>query len=268
MKFKHTSFSLVLLGVAALNPLIANAQASDEALRVNLPARIVTTSGTGTVQAAPDRVFLSVGVRIWDKDLRAAYALNEDKSRKLLALAPQFNISSKNCQTDRVSVDPTYPQVYNQHTSEDEIPTGFAVDQGVMFVLDDIKRLRELITKAVESGANHIRSIEFDTSNLRQLRDEARILALKAAREKAEAMAHEYGAKLGKVVVIQEVGSAVQGLSSNRYTYFPNMTNNLSNSRLITTSLRDPGNFEISDSVAPGQLKITSSVSTTFELVE
>ena len=72
MKFKHTIFSLVLFGAAALHPLTANAQISDEALRVNLPSRIVTTSGTGTVQAAPDRVFLTVGVRIWDKDLHAA----------------------------------------------------------------------------------------------------------------------------------------------------------------------------------------------------
>jgi uncharacterized protein YggE len=261
MNFKHTIFAYMLFGTVVLHPLTAKAQTSNEAFRANLPSRIVTTSGTGTVQAAPDRVFLSVGVKIWNKDLNAAYALNEDKSRNLLALAPQFNISPKNVQTDSISVEATYPPHYGATTSADEIPTGYVVDQGVIFVLDDIKKLRELITKAVESGANQIRSIEFDTSNLRQLKDEARILALKAAKEKAEAMAHEYSAKLGKVVVMQEVGTSIQGLSSNRYTYFPNLTNNI---RSSSTS----ESFEMSNSVAPGQLKITSSVSTTFELTE
>lgn len=60
-------------------------------------------------------------------------------------------------------------------------------------------------TKAVDAGANNVRSIEF----VRHLKNEALVLALRAAKDKAEAMAHEYSARLGKVVIMRTLLSKV-----------------------------------------------------------
>jgi hypothetical protein len=113
------------------------------------------------------------------------------------------------------------------------------------------------LPKALEAGATSIQSVNFENSNLRKSRDEARMLALKAAREKAESLAHAENGKVGKALVITERGSEVTDLGSSRYQ---NMSNNVS----------QPSSFpnEINETEAPGEIRVSSSISVTFEVTD
>jgi uncharacterized protein YggE len=56
----------------------------------------------------------------------------------------------------------------------------------------------------IESGVNYVQGIDFQTTELRKHRDEARALALKAAEEKAIAMAGELDQEIGEPITINE----------------------------------------------------------------
>ena len=102
--------------------------------------------------------------------------------------------------------------------------------------------------------------IEFRTTELRKFRDQARLLAVKAAREKADLLARESGRRVGKAV---SIGEASYGYHSSygswwggRYSSMTqNITQNLGGSPLESDS-----------TLAPGQISIRASVHTSFVL--
>ena len=79
--------------------------------------------------------------------------------------------------------------------------------------LQDIAKADPLLTALLKSGVNIVDGVSYETSELRKHRDTARQMAIKAAREKADALTGELGAKRGKVFSIREVG---YGDRSNR----------------------------------------------------
>ena len=72
--------------------------------------------------------------------------------------------------------------------------------------VDRVRLVEQVITRALESGVNHVNNIDFQTTKLRKYRDEARRMALRAAREKGENMAGVYGQTIGKPLQINENG--------------------------------------------------------------
>jgi uncharacterized protein YggE len=72
-----------------------------------------------------------------------------------------------------------------------------------------LDRLEEVVTGVVEAGANEIASIRFHTSALKDLRAQARRLAIEAAKEKAAIYASAAGVRLGGIIHIQDVNPQV-----------------------------------------------------------
>ena len=69
----------------------------------------------------------------------------------------------------------------------------------------DLPRLDSLLESLIKAGGNRIDSIRYETSDLRRYRDQARDLAMKAAHEKADALAKALGQQIGKARMIDEV---------------------------------------------------------------
>ena len=103
----------------------------------------------------------------------------------------------------------------------------------------------------IKNGVNSVNGVFFTTSQLREHRDAARIQAVRAAREKATAMAKELDAKLLSVKSIQEAGEP-------RGMY--NMMQN-TNAAVFTPS--DDGVEKV---LAPGQIEVTANVNVEFYL--
>jgi hypothetical protein len=134
------------------------------------------------------------------------------------------------------------------------------VRRSIVVTLRDVKRFEELLAAVLESGTNRVDGLEFRTTALRKHRDAARALALKAAREKAEAMAAELGCKVGKPVTISE-GAAGAGLWAWGGRRGNQMTQNVMGEA-------PSGGGEGSEGFAPGQISVTASVNVSFELTE
>ena len=123
----------------------------------------------------------------------------------------------------------------------------------------------EAIAAAFQSGANQVVNVEFYTSELRKYRDQAREMAMKAATEKAGALAQTAGAATDCVLHINE----------NSWSYFNGRSwwsggdhQNLWTQNAVQNAA--PAGNGISSGedspVSMGQISIRAEVSATFTL--
>lgn len=224
----------------------------------------ITVTGTAEMRVVPDEVVFSLDVTKTDKDLQTAKRLNDEAVGKVLELTRRFGILPENVKTDYISVEMKYEQIreakkkiYDENGDEvgTKIFRGYEVSKTVIVKLTDIARFEEFFGESLKTGISEINSVSFQTSKLRENKDKARDMAMKAAREKAAAMAAAINQTIGKAVRIAESGAA--------NTSYNNYSANAASSNSVGTG----GNF--SESVAtfaPGAIKVEAQVTVVFLL--
>ncbi len=158
----------------------------------NLP--LITVSGEAAVKVTPDEVVFRLEVENVDKDLIAAKNLNDERVKGVLALARGYQIDLQDIRTDYISIQPKYDF---EDDDKKRIFVGYEVSKTVVIVLKDFSRFDSLLSDVVKLGVTRVSDVSFRTSQIRKHKDQARALAIKAAREKALAMAQEIGQTIG-----------------------------------------------------------------------
>jgi uncharacterized protein YggE len=132
----------------------------------------------------------------------------------------------------------------------------------------EVDKTSNAITAAFQAGANQVVDVEFYTSELRKYRDQAREMAMKAASEKANALAQAAGASTDCVLNINE----------NSWSYFNsrNWWSGGQNQNLWTQNAvqnvqpATPSSSETPSSddspVSAGQISVRAEVSVSFAL--
>src|SRR5437763_7217059 len=69
---------------------------------------LITVTGEAEVLVVPDEVIISLGVETSQKELGAAKSENDERVKRVLALAREFSIDPKHLQTDYITVEPWY----------------------------------------------------------------------------------------------------------------------------------------------------------------
>jgi len=82
---------------------------------------------------------------------------------------------------------------------------GYRADVGFRVRLRDVSLVEAVLVEAVAAGAHEIRSVAYETSRLRELREDARRGAVAAARRKAEVYCEAAGCRVGSVLHIEDV---------------------------------------------------------------
>jgi len=163
-------------------------------------------------------------------------------------------VPDKSIATDRYIIFPVYDNY------DDMVPKGYRIDNVVAVTLEDVGKTSQVIEAALEAGANQVQDVQFYTSELRRYRDQARDLAMKAAREKAEALATAGGAQVGCLMDINENSwSSYYGSGSvgrERATWTQNVVQNA------------PANRVPSDEtpISVGQIAVRAEISASFSL--
>jgi uncharacterized protein YggE len=154
--------------------------------------RIISVTGNAEIKVAPDQASLTLGVDSHDKDLAIAKVDNDKRIKKLLNLAHAAGVDPTNIQTSALTIGPEY--------SDEKIPKllGYQVSQTVTVTLRDLSKYEDLMTSSLRAGVNRVDGINFFVADPKKYREEARLQAVRAAREKAKAMAAELGQTIGK----------------------------------------------------------------------
>lgn len=211
--------------------------------------RLVTVAGEAEVNVAPDEVVFDLTVQTFNRELKLAKAQTDERLKGLIALAKRYGIADVDTQTDYVKLDPRYRGDNDARTL-----LGYSVRKDLVFTLRDVTRAEGLLSELLDSGGvTRINRVSFRSSQLRKYRDEARDLAMKAAREKAAALAGAVGQRIGKAYSIEEE------IPTRMYASQNVMSNNISTIESETSSTSE-------GTLALGLIKISARVTVKFEL--
>jgi hypothetical protein len=238
---------------AAVVLILLLAAGNARAAEVELP--LITVNGQAEISVVPDEVVFTLEVEKTDKDLSAAKAQNDASVRQILALASRFGVPAGDVKTDYISVTMKYTTDLADELGDDERRklkrefVGYEVSKTVIVRFADIKRFEEFFSEVLKAGVSRVRDVDFRTSQLRKHKDEARALAMRAAKEKATALAREIGQTIGKAHSISEEAEGGSRMSNNVGT-------------------RIGGSFSADEgaTIAPGMIKITARVVVSFIL--
>lgn len=228
--------SLFLMSASLLRPAVARTETQAPG------PRTISVTGEAVVRTAPDQVILRIAVESSGTDLAAILADTDTRTTRVRALAKEFQIQAEHVQTDSITLQPRYV---------DSKPSGYTAQRSIVLCMKDLGRVNALLTAVVKAGATRIDSISFETSQLRRFRDEARVQAVRAARQKAQLLAGELSAQVGRPLSISEGGAALQHAGRVGYQNFVR---------------EDTGTPSAEGGFAPGQIAISASVSIVFQI--
>lgn len=227
------------------------------ALSADTPkAREITVMGDAAIKVPPNEVAITLGVETRDKDLRIAKRANDQRMKSVLAAAKDNGVEARNIQTDYVGIEPEYERPEHQQP----ILLGYVVRRTVVLTLRDIPKFDDLLAAVLESGANYVQGIDFRTTELRKYRDQARALAIRAARDKATALANELGQTVGKPQSIRE-DSSQWWSPYGSYNWGSGRYREAASQNVVQASNRDDSSGAVTTA---GQISVTSKMFVVF----
>lgn len=166
--------------------------------------RTITVTGHGSVTVKPDVASVTLGVTNTSKSLEAA---QDDVSRHLAAVLKTLEkngVAKDDIQTAGYNVSVQYE--YDENGNIKGI-SGYMVSSGLNVTVRKIDDLGVILDESVKSGANLVSNVSFDVSDPSKPASQARTLAVKDARAKADEYAKASGTVVIGVYSIQETSA-------------------------------------------------------------
>ncbi|NCN25234.1 hypothetical protein COT94_04055 [Candidatus Falkowbacteria bacterium CG10_big_fil_rev_8_21_14_0_10_37_14] len=198
-----TNFSLAVLLIIAVSTIVVTALWKSG--QTNSEDRF-SVVGSGTVYAKADIANLQVGFKTETK--KTAAEATTDSSKKMNGITEvlkKLDIKTEDIKTTQYNLNP----VYNWTDRAGQTLIGYEVLQSLTLKIRDLDKIGEVIARTTEQGANQVGGISFTIDDEFALRNQARELAIKKAKEKAELISKQSGMKLG----------AIKSVSENNNTY-------------------------------------------------
>ena len=203
---------------------------------------MITVSGEGKVKVAPDKALISVSIETKGTKAEEVKRENDKKMDAILKFIKKTNIAKEDFQTQRVSLNPNYDYEKKKHN--------YIATQTVQILLKDLSQYDVLMEGLVDEGINRIDNVEFKSSKMKELQSDARKLAIKDAKAKAEDFVSVLGQKTGKALLISD-NSQIYVPQPRMYAMKASMTMDESAPK---------------ETLAIGEIEITANVSVSFSL--
>lgn len=160
---------------------------------------LVSVAGEGKVKVTPDQVFITVSIE--SKGAKAAEVKkeNDTKTDAIIKFITKMNIDKKDYQTQRVYLSDQYDYERKKHN--------YVASQTISILLRDLSKYENFMEGIVDQGVNSISDVRFKSSKFEMHQAEARKLAVKDAKSKAEDYVSALGQKVGKAFSINDNSS-------------------------------------------------------------
>lgn len=232
---------------------------NDEPELVCDTGRSVQVSGIAVVNVMPDRVLIQLGIQSNGLTPQIVEAENSKTINQVIKGLKKLGIEEKDIVTDLYVIDPIYKNYNTLHIK------GYRINNVIAITLRDVSKVNKAISTSLQGGANEVLNVEFYLSDLRTYRDQARDLAMRAAKEKAQDLASAAGARTGCVMNINENTWSYY----NSWGHWRRDQNNLwAQNAVQNTEPSGGGGGELTEAgpVNPGQISVRAEVSASFSL--
>ncbi len=206
-----TTASLMLLALSLMTA--AACAAAPAAAQVGTPEgtpRTITVTGSGIAYGTPDIASIQIGVTTRGTDPGQTVSDNTTRMQALIAALKGLGIDEKDLQTTNFSVN--VQQDYNPQTGQALETIRYQVDNTLNVTVRDTNKLGEVLSGAVDAGANSIYGVSFRVADQNALEGQARDLAMADARHRAEQLAAAAGVTLDVPLTISEYAGQAQPL--------------------------------------------------------
>ncbi|MES2239238.1 MAG: SIMPL domain-containing protein [Bacteroidota bacterium] len=204
----------------------------------------ISVSGEGKVKVTPDQATISATVETKGNVAKEVKKQNDDKIDAVLKLIKKMNLAPSDYRTQRVSLNPQYDY--------EKKKTTYNATQTVEIIVKDLNKYDELMEGLVDQGINRIDNVVFQSSKLEQYESDARKLAMKDAKHKAEDYVSVLGQKVGRAMTITD----------NSQSYNPQPVY----ARFKTMAMESDAAGASKETLAVGEITITANVSVNFIL--
>lgn len=167
--------------------------------------RTITLSAQGEATVSPDTARFTASVVTRGDSPKVVQGDNAELMNALIDYLKKEGIKKEDIKTSSYNLFPRY-----NYISGIQIPIGYELNQSLQVTVRDITKAGELLSGAVDNGANQVSSIQFFVDDPDVFKKDARQEAFDKARKKAEEMAKQAGVKIGKVVSFSESSGGYQ----------------------------------------------------------
>ena len=211
----------------------------------------IQVTGTSTMTLSPNELVMTIRIRHEEKKGATAVSSYESTRSRVIDTLSKYGVPDSTITESGMQFG-TYIKRLQYDQKGEELFYAQSTFTASVFDFENYPKLAVALTEI--PGTNLERSW-YANDSIISLRHKARLQAVKDAREKAEAMAAVYGAKLGRPLLIQEhyVNEPYQGLMANSLRYSPDG---------FDQEYSSPGLMVASD-----YLNVTVTVYVEFELI-
>lgn len=204
--------------------------------------------GSHILRTEPDRAEVDLAVIRLAQTPAASFEQTGKAVRAVRAALRAAAIPDAEIEVSRVNLETAY----------DSYPArkflGYRSTVSFRFAVTHLEAIEQLLTSAVEAGANEVQRVRYQSSKLRELRAEARTQAVQAAQRKAEIYCQAANVRLGPVVDIEDVNPDVGAYRAG-----------------VSHGVTEWGAGAVADDEAtsglkPGSLVVSAAVEVTFNL--
>lgn len=188
----------VFLGVSALSGL-------KNLKNPNPVYNAITINGEGEAFAIPDIASFSFSVSQDAKSVSEAQSGVTAQMDAILEALKDLGIEEKDIKTSDYSVYPKYTYSsqscsLNYCPPSRQVQDGYTASHSVSVKVRKTEEAGQALAKAGEKGATNLSSVSFTVDDQDKIIEDARVLAIADAKEKAEKLADELGVKLVRVM--------------------------------------------------------------------
>jgi uncharacterized protein YggE len=197
----------VLMMIALLILISAMSASAQTPVSPPAPARNqIVTSGMGRVEAMPNQAVVTLGVQIQRRTASEAMSEANRIAERMLSRLAALAIPRADIRTSGVQVFPVYTSA--REGGEAQV-SGYRASHTITVTINDLTKVGPAIDAGVEAGANVVHGISFGLRDTSGPRREALAIAVKEAREKADAIAQAAGLRIRGIEQIVESGVGV-----------------------------------------------------------
>lgn len=156
----------------------------------------VNVNGEGKVKVVPDQAVILATIETKGNNAKDVKKQNDQQIDAVLKVIKKMNLDPTDYRTQRIALNPIFDY--------EKKKTTYNATQTIEILLKDLSKYDELMEGLVDQGINKIDNVTFQSSKMTQYQSEARKLAMKDAKIKAEDYVSVLGQKVGRALTITD----------------------------------------------------------------
>lgn len=193
---------------------------------------VMKVTGDAEVAVRPDSASVNLGVISENKELISTQQENSMQTNNVVQSLLSLGVNQDDIQTVDYRIESNYDYVEGK-----QVFRGYKVTHLLKVKINDVSKIGTVVDQAVQNGANYVSNVEFTSGNQDLYYQQALVLALNKAIEKAKTIAGTLKVTLIPVpiLVVEEGRNTVQPLHQQPELF----------SKAISTTQLEPGQIQV-----------------------